>query len=1278
MRIACLLFTVFFNALLFAQKSKLVLPVGHTSVVTECNFSPDGKYLITGSSDNTACIWNVETGQMLHHLKGHGNRIIEAGFSADGTKIFTLSFNGSVRVWNALTGDSLWMFESQITNTKNLFASFSPNSNLLLMNLNDTLAQIMDLKTGNQIKVFRKNGSNIEDGRFSPDGTKIITRSGNNKARIWEVQNESIIHTLDLDSRDYFKFIRYSSDGKTILSNTRKDSVIIWDAESGERKKSFHQTTEIRTTGFSPDGSWMLSLLPDTRIKLLDLSNRTDSFFLDPKSKLTRIVISSNNKKLAAFSRSNNQVLVYDLERRVLQNSFIVEFTVNGQLCFSPDGNHLITTNEREINYWDLTKDNEQEAVLIKGLYVSDHPFLFTKDGKHLFSNSEQRGVEIWEVSTGKPLITNKYLRDEVMDALSGTGPQGIYTTTKDDTLVWDALYEKPLFSVPDSIALKLDLFFSKDRSLAISAYNDDDTAAIWELSTGTIRRYLPLKYSKFEKALFTSDNRYLITLKKSGNDVVETWNTLTGDTVHLLGNKRDVIKNFALSDSGYKVALGSPKGIISVWDAAKGKEIWSKKFDEFSTSNFLEFSPDNQWLLAGSSGGGILRVINAHTGEEMWKDQNIDPGYIRPSVFSPDGKEFYCFTNKNIFQKRELRSGNTLLKIDVGNYKLEDYNYRTNRLLVSNNSGEKKLIDLSTEKDLYSFYAIDSSEYLVKDSYGRYDGTKKARSLLYLICGLEVIGLEQVKDQLWVPNLAKRIMNNDSIQAPRLSDLNICNYAPIVEFKEATQEIYRFIITPNKGGLGKTYLSVNGIEMMEFDPDDLIPDGNRYLLEVGRSVFMESQSGTSTLSVKAMTADNLVSSSEAVVRKESGNTSAAPPNLYAVFIGVSEYKAKSLNLQFAAKDADNLGEVFTAAARKYLNTTSGGEHVFLYKLNTGNKRTGYPDKATIQNTLKEIGGKAKPNDILVIFFAGHGKMLAENQQFYFLTADTDSNTVESIMRGGISMDTLTSWVNPKNIKAQQRILIFDACNSGQAINNFIVNGATDPGNTTTSAELESKQVKAIEKLYERSNFFILSASASDQSAYEYEALANGLLTYSLLNSIKINGAIFNRENLIDVDRWFSASNEYLTELVKQFNLQQQPQQLGNNTNTFGIGKVDQDVKNMVKLPSIKPVFGKSNFINTAIQHDDLNMEEGVYNEFNNRSSSSAGTQSLISFDKGFKGKDVFFLTCNYKIANDIINVDVILFKEGKKVKDYNVAGKELKDVSREIVEKAIRFATGL
>ena len=53
-----------------AQEPKLVIPVGHMSEITSVQFSSTGKWIATGSYDNTAKIWEMETGRLLNTLEG--------------------------------------------------------------------------------------------------------------------------------------------------------------------------------------------------------------------------------------------------------------------------------------------------------------------------------------------------------------------------------------------------------------------------------------------------------------------------------------------------------------------------------------------------------------------------------------------------------------------------------------------------------------------------------------------------------------------------------------------------------------------------------------------------------------------------------------------------------------------------------------------------------------------------------------------------------------------------------------------------------------------------------------------------------------------------------------------------------------------------------------------------------------------------------------------------------------------------------------------------------
>ena len=68
---------------------RLHILTGHTDSINSVAFSPDGKTVVTGSRDKTACLWNATTGEQLQVLRGHTNCINSVAFSPDGKTVLT-------------------------------------------------------------------------------------------------------------------------------------------------------------------------------------------------------------------------------------------------------------------------------------------------------------------------------------------------------------------------------------------------------------------------------------------------------------------------------------------------------------------------------------------------------------------------------------------------------------------------------------------------------------------------------------------------------------------------------------------------------------------------------------------------------------------------------------------------------------------------------------------------------------------------------------------------------------------------------------------------------------------------------------------------------------------------------------------------------------------------------------------------------------------------------------------------------------------------------------
>ncbi len=80
---------------------------GHTFRVVSSSFSPDGKRVVTASYDDTARIWDAETGKELRILTGHKGNVVSASFSPDGKRVVTASSDDTARIWDVETGKEL-------------------------------------------------------------------------------------------------------------------------------------------------------------------------------------------------------------------------------------------------------------------------------------------------------------------------------------------------------------------------------------------------------------------------------------------------------------------------------------------------------------------------------------------------------------------------------------------------------------------------------------------------------------------------------------------------------------------------------------------------------------------------------------------------------------------------------------------------------------------------------------------------------------------------------------------------------------------------------------------------------------------------------------------------------------------------------------------------------------------------------------------------------------------------------------------------------------------
>ncbi len=84
---------------------------GHIGGANSVTWSPDGRFIASGSSDWTVQIWDATTGATILTYGGHSSSVEAVAWSPDGSRIVSGSVDKTVQVWDATTGDYLLSYD---------------------------------------------------------------------------------------------------------------------------------------------------------------------------------------------------------------------------------------------------------------------------------------------------------------------------------------------------------------------------------------------------------------------------------------------------------------------------------------------------------------------------------------------------------------------------------------------------------------------------------------------------------------------------------------------------------------------------------------------------------------------------------------------------------------------------------------------------------------------------------------------------------------------------------------------------------------------------------------------------------------------------------------------------------------------------------------------------------------------------------------------------------------------------------------------------------------
>jgi WD40 repeat protein len=254
-------------------------------------------------------------------------------------------------------------------------------------------------------RTFKGHDGSVLCVRFTHDGKTLLSSSRDHTIKIWDIASGDLKRTLTNHTLDVYA-LAFSNDGKLLASGSSDKTIIIWNAATYEPIRTLTgHTAAIRELAFSPDDKTLASAAEDKTFRLWDVATGTNKVTRPEHTNNVKSVVYYPDGKTLATASSDGTVRTWDGVTG--DPKLVMKGHTNGCefVALSPDAKQLFsgTGNIGEIIFW-----NAQTGEMLKNLptaHGNDHGAevdcgIYTPDGKYAISGSKDRTDKFWDTKT--------------------------------------------------------------------------------------------------------------------------------------------------------------------------------------------------------------------------------------------------------------------------------------------------------------------------------------------------------------------------------------------------------------------------------------------------------------------------------------------------------------------------------------------------------------------------------------------------------------------------------------------------------------------------------------------------------------------------------------------------------------------------------------------------------------------------------------------------------------------------------------------------------------
>ncbi|HKB04976.1 MAG TPA: protein kinase [Gemmataceae bacterium] len=563
---------------------------GHTDIVACVAFSPDGRYLASGSSVQLPLlprlgevkVWDVRSGENVRTIRGHGGPVYKLAFSHNG-RLASASSDGTVKIWDAHTGWEILALDECSTSTPGV--TFSPDGRHLATIGIDRTLKVWDSETGRLVHTLVGHRDETTGLAFSPDGRRLASTGFDSTIRLWDISTEQEVFPKPLIHPSPTLGVAFSPDGQRIASAGWDKTVRLWDATTGQEILTLRDHTSfVLAVAFSGDSLRLASVDDEGTVRVWDARPMgprlpQEVFTLPQGDHVCAMAYSPDGRTLAAVG-PYAKVTVWDASTGHILHILTGHTGLVWGVSYSPNGKQIATASyDRTVIVW-----NAATGEPIRTLPHKDHVWCveYSPDGKRLASGCDDGSVTVWDVASGSELLTMRRAEAYPIASLafSPNGERVVSGGVDRKVHVWDAktgreLPISPLSGHRDQVR---GLAYSPDGKFIASACYDQ-TIKVWYAESGKEFGTLEGHKERVFGVAFSPDSRFLASASVDAS--VKVWDITTQEPIRTFRGHCGMVWCVAFSPDGKQLAVGSghyDKGEVRIWDATGLEELAAEK----------------------------------------------------------------------------------------------------------------------------------------------------------------------------------------------------------------------------------------------------------------------------------------------------------------------------------------------------------------------------------------------------------------------------------------------------------------------------------------------------------------------------------------------------------------------------------------------------------------------------------------------------------------------------------------------------------------------------